>query len=171
VLAEIRESLQMQIEPRDGGSIPPKPKKVVVPKRLGELIPEKVVEAVWEEHHTGAFRDALRLASVTNYEEIEKCWKAFQGIIRAMELAYLARFFGEEALPKPKISILHRGLDQVAKAAGLGEQSEEGFAEFLDDLCPCGLIQHRDAVRKLWSRSPRIRRRSSGGKAATRTQS
>ncbi len=75
-----------------------------------------------------------------------------------MEITYLVRFFGVELMPKPKVNILHRGLDQIAKAAGLEGQTEEGFAEFLDDLCPCGITRHKEAIRKLSSRSSQIRR-------------
>jgi hypothetical protein len=59
---------------------------------------------------------------------------------------------------KAKGDILHRGLNEIAKAAGIEDQTEAGFAEFLDDLCPCGLKNHREAVRKLASRSTRMRR-------------
>jgi hypothetical protein len=61
-------------------------------------------------------------------------------------------YWGWEILRRPKVNILHRGLGEIAKAAGLGEQTNKGFAEFLDDLCPCGLQRHDEAVRKLKSR-------------------
>jgi hypothetical protein len=96
-----------------------------------------------------------------NYDDQEKSWKAFKGIIRAMETAYVVQYWGWELLPRPKANILHRGLDEIAKAAGLGEQTEEGFANFLDDLCPCGLRRHKEAVRKLGSRFEKTRRRRS----------
>jgi hypothetical protein len=128
------------------------------PRTMAELIPEKLVKRIWEEHHSGSFREALRRAAGFDREGQEKSWKAFQGIIRAMEIAYLVSFFGLELLPKPKVNILHRGLDQIAKAAGLEGQTEEGFAEFLDDLCPCGIRRHKEAIRKLSSRSSQIRR-------------
>ena len=131
-----------------------KPKE---PRSLAELVPEKLVKTIWEEHHSGTFRDAIRRAAGVHRDE-QKSWKAFQGIIRAMEVAYLVSYIGDELLPKPKVSILHRGLDRIAKAGGLEGQTEEGFAEFLDDLCPCGIRRHKEAVRKLWSRSSRNRR-------------
>lgn len=155
VLAEIQESLSRRSGDRNTTVRITKPR---APKTLTKLVPEKLVKSIWEEHHSGTFRDALRRAAGFDREGQEKSWKAFQGIIRAMEIAYLVRFFGLELLPKPKVSILHRGLDQIAKAAGLEEQTEEGFAEFLDDLCPCGITRHKEAIRKLSSRSSQIRR-------------
>ena len=59
-----------------------------------------------------------------------------------------------------RFSILHRGLHKIARATGIGDQTEEGFAEFLDDLCPCGLKRHRKAIRKALRRSQRIRPKS-----------
>ncbi len=155
-LAEIQERLSKQPRERKIRVRLPKPKWPKAPKSLAELVPEKLVKIIWEEHHSGTFRDALRIAA--GGPEQEESWKAFQGIIRAMEIAYLVHFLGWEMLPRPKVSILHRGLDQIAKAAGLEGQTEEGFAEFLDDLCPCGIKRHKEAVRKLSSRSARIRR-------------
>jgi hypothetical protein len=125
---------------------------------LAKLIPESLVRNIWEENHNGSYEHAIRRAAATNYEELDKSWRVFQGIIRAMETAYLVGYLGLEFLSKPKVNILHRGLDEIAKAAGIGDQTEKGFAQFLDDLCPCGLKRHREAVRKLSSRSVRIRR-------------
>ena len=126
------------------------------PRTLAKLVPEGLVKAIWEEHHTGKFEDAIRQASGADFEELGRGWKAFQGILNAIRLAYLFNICGFELLPKPKISILHRGLKQIADTAGLDLLSEEGFAEFLDDLCPCGIKQHKGAVRKLSSRSARM---------------
>jgi hypothetical protein len=129
------------------------------PTTMADLVPEKFIKSIWEDHHSGTFRDALRQAAGFDHEgqrtSWEESWKAFQGIMHAMKLAYL---FEADELPRPKVNILHRRLDQIAKAAGLGGLTEEGFAEFLDNLCPCGLRRHKEAVRKLSSRSPRMRR-------------
>jgi len=133
----------------------PKPK---IPRSLAELVSEKDVKAIWEESHSGSYEDALARAAGTNHEEVDESCKVFKGILRAMEAAYLVGHFGMELLPKPKVSILHRRLDEIAKAAGIGDQTQKGFAEFLDDLCPCGLKSHGEALRKLSSRYPPIRR-------------
>jgi hypothetical protein len=43
---------------------------------------------------------------------------------------------------------------KVAKAAGLEAQTNEGFAEFLDDLCPCGIKEPQrggpKVIKSLW---------------------
>ena len=152
-LAQILESLSMQ--PRDKNTTMRLAKRKK-PTSLAQLIQENVVKTVYEDHHADTLREAIRVAG--EVQDWKKSWRAFQGIIRAIEMAYVAHYFGEELLPKPKVSILHRGLARIAKASGLEGQTEEGFAEFLDDLCPCGLRSHREAVRKLRSRSARNRR-------------
>jgi hypothetical protein len=128
------------------------------PRRLAELVREKLVKSIWEENHAGKFEDAIAQATPRNSKEFNNSWRVFQGIIRAMEAAYLVDYWCQEFMPRPKVNILHKGLDQTAKAAGIGHQIQKGFAEFLDDLCPCGLKRHREAVRKLSSRSKRMRR-------------
>lgn len=90
------------------------------------------------------------------HDNQDRPWKVFQGIIRAIEAAYWIEFFGDDIRPMPKVSFLHRGLKQLAIEAGLRDQTRGGFAEFLDDLCPCGLRNHREAVRKLESRAKRF---------------
>ena len=128
------------------------------PKRLTELISEGIVKAVWEDNHSSRFEDAIMRAAPKRFEDADKSWKVFQQIIRAMETAYLAKYWGVEFLAKPKADIMHKSLDEIAKAAGLKDLTEKGFAEFLDDLCPCGLRNHGEAVRKLSGRSSQIRR-------------
>src|SRR5487761_150384 len=128
-----------------------------VPKTIAQLVPEKLVKNIWEDQHSGRFEDAVAIANQLNYNNQEKPWKVFQGIMHAMESAYWVSFFGPEIMSMPKVNILHSGLKQVAIAAGLKGQTREGFAEFLDDLCPCGLKNHREAVRKMESRSERYR--------------
>jgi hypothetical protein len=152
-LAEIEESLSIQ--PRDTNFTVRASKE---PRSLAELVPEELIKTVWEEHHAGTFEEAIRQAAGVSFAELPKSWKAFQGIIRAMETAYLASFFGDEFLPKPKVSILHRGLARITRAAGLELETDAAFAEFLDGFCPCGIRRHKEAVRKLSSRSARISR-------------
>lgn len=128
------------------------------PRTLSELVPERSVRNIWEDQHSGSFDDAVRIAGQLGYKGGDRPWKVFRGILNAMEAAYHVVFYGPEILSMPKVSILHRGLKQVAIEAGLKDQTREGFAEFLDDLCPCGLKSHREAVRKMESRSERFRR-------------
>jgi hypothetical protein len=154
VLAEIRAALANRPGARSVRHLP-LPKR---PKSLAELISERTVKTIWEDNHSGRFEDAIAQAAATDHENPNKSWKVFQSIIRAIESAYLLDFVALELLQRPKVNILHKGLNEIAKAAGIGDQKEEGFAEFLDDLCPCGLKKHREAVRKVSSRSPRMRR-------------
>jgi len=122
------------------------------PKTLSQLIPESTVKAIWEDHNRGRFEDALEAASL-GYKDPKKGWRVFKSIVVAIERAYLFEQWGWEVLPKPKASILHKGLQKIAIAAGLRDLTEAGFAEFLDDLCPCGISRHREAVRKFRTRS------------------
>jgi hypothetical protein len=126
------------------------------PTTLAELVPDDLIKSVWEENHNSSFESAIMQADDTNDDKHDRSRKAFKGIIRAIEIAYFGRYWGWELLRRPKVSILHRGLDEIARRADLGG-TEKGFVEFLDDLCPCGL-KHKEAVRKLMSRSETIRR-------------
>jgi len=154
-LNEIQHRLAMK-RPRTSRPIHiPEPIK---PKTLAELVPEKVVKAVWEDQHSGTFEDAISKSVPNNFEEHLKSWRIFQGIVRAVEGAYGVNVFGLEVLPRPKVSVLHRGLLEIANAAGLRDLTTAGLTEFFDDLCPCGIKNHKEAIRKLSSRSGRIRR-------------
>jgi len=128
----------------------PKPRKT-----LADLAPERLVRRIWEDNHSGTLEDAVRAAGQMNFDNQEKPWKVFQGIMQAMEGAYWVSFFGPEILPKPKVSILHKGLNRIAMAVRL-ERTQ--YPDFFDDLCPCGLKNHREALRKIESRSERYRR-------------
>jgi len=130
----------------------------MVPTTFAELVPEKFVKAIWEDQHSGRYSDALKRAALIDFNKHQEGWKVFQTIVRAIEAAYLVNVVGIELLPKPKVNILHRGLSLIGARAGLKGQTITGFAEFLDSLCPCGLLDHREAVRKLWSRSSNTRR-------------
>jgi len=152
VLAQIRNVVSPTRPPRPRVTRMPKPK----PRQtLADLAPERLVRRIWEDNHSGTLNDAIRAAGQMDFDNQEKPWRAFQGIMQAMEGAYWVSFFGPEILPKPKVSILHRGLKQIAIAVGL--ESAIQYAEFFDDLCPCGLKNHREAVRKMESRSGRYR--------------
>lgn len=125
-------------------------------RTLSELVPEHLVRSIWEDQHSGSFDDAIRVAAQLGLDSGDRPWKVFRGILTAMEDAYHVVFFDLDILPKPKVSLLHRGLKELATEAGLSDQTRTGFAEFLDDLCPCGLRNHREAVRKLESRARRF---------------
>ena len=131
----------------------PKPK---LAESLAELVPEKTVKSVWELDHNTSFQNAIKEAAGASYPDVDQCFKTFQAILRAIETAYLVNTWGWEFLHKPKINILHKGLRDIADAAGIGlgkELTEKGFATFLDDLCPCGLKRHESALRRALHRS------------------
>lgn len=132
-----------------------------------ELVPESLVKSVWEDQHAGRFEWAIRQASGADLDDPHQCWKVFQKILRAIEAAYYVERWGLELLPRPKINFLHRELLEIANAAGLSDLNERGLAEFLDDLCPCGLKSHREAFRKAMSRSRKTHGRCQGHRAST----
>jgi hypothetical protein len=127
--------------------------KLKSPKNLNQLVPESRVASLWEEQHSSSYREALKQAADVDLRDTTKSWKAFRGILVALETAYKARYWGIESLPQPKVNIAHTGLNQIARIVGLQGLTVEGFAGFLDDLCPCGLENHLGSVRKQWGRS------------------
>jgi hypothetical protein len=133
------------------------PPTLIAPNNLNELVPDSLVASKWEEQHCGTYRRALKQAAEAGPRNRRQSLKAFQAILRALEAAYMVRYWGIEQLQKPRVNIVHRGLNQIAKDVGLRGLTAKGFAEFLDDLCPCGLRDHAGAVRKLWARSPNSR--------------
>jgi hypothetical protein len=130
----------------------PNPRK---PYSFSELVSEKLIEIVWEAQQNGKYKTALRKAAAIRPSNVKECWATFQTIIRAMESAYLADFLGMEFLRKPKVQILHTGLRKIANAAGCRDITKGAFAEFLDDICPCGLKEHGGAARHLALREVR----------------
>lgn len=147
-------------------SAPKAPKRVRLrilkkPTTFAELVPEKLIKALWEEQHSGTYHAALERAAPADFEKWDESLKAFQSIVRAIEAAYRVNFLGIELLPKPKVNILHQRLQQIAILIGLEGLTRSGFAEFLDRLCPCGLLDHKGAVRKSWARSLKTRRSKS----------
>jgi hypothetical protein len=152
-LAQLRASLTLQVRTRRVKIVG----HLMKPRKLADLVPEKLIKTTWEEQNRGTYLDALKRAAVIDFKKHKESWKVFQGIVRATETAFLVNFLGHEVLPKPKVSILHRGLNQIARDVGLQGLTGSGFAELLDDLCPCEIRNHEGAVRKLWRRSPLIR--------------
>jgi hypothetical protein len=154
---------QLENRPLTTMSGPIRPRKE--PRGLRDLLPEKTMERLWGDHHSETYQDGIRAAVPGKFEssetwstEIRRSWKAFQKLLRIMEQAWLLEYMGWEFLRKPKVNILHIGLHEISKAAGLRDQNLEGFAEFLDDLCPCGLREHKGAIRKLGMRSTAVRK-------------
>ena len=154
-LSQVLDSLSREPRKTNAKALLPEPK---APKSLAELIPESLVRTIWEENHSGSLNAAIGKAAGFGCGPNEVSWKIFSQILRTIEISYNVNRFGADLLPNPKVNILHKGLERIAKAACLEDDLDERwFAEFLDDLCPCGLERHRGAVRKLWSRSRNAR--------------
>jgi hypothetical protein len=153
-LFQILDSLSWRSRKTDKKASLPEPK---TPKSLAELIPEELVRAIWEEHHNGSLNAAIGKAAGLGCGQYEMSGKVFSQILKTMEIAYSVNRFGTDLLPRPKTNILHRGLQTIAKAAiSEDDLDEKWFSELLDYLCPCPLKRHREAVRKLQSRSKEI---------------
>jgi hypothetical protein len=159
VLEQIRQELEAKKSGRSSARMPD-PKRV---KRLSDLFPEKTVRMIWKDHHTETFDKALRKATKIDLTDIsvKESWKSFKAIQRAMEIAYSVTFYGQGVLPRPRNNILHRGLSEIASLDVLKGLKTEAFVEFLDDLCPCRLKNHKGAARKMEYRSPSLRRHRS----------
>lgn len=99
-LAQIRNVVSPTRPPRPRVTRMPKPKSR---QTLADLAPERLVRRIWEDNHSGTFNDAIRAAGQMNFDNQEKPWKAFQGILHAMEGTYLVSFFGPEILPRPDL--------------------------------------------------------------------
>lgn len=135
------------------------------PKTLAELIPEASVRHAWEDQHSGTFDDAVRVAGSFDTSEKERD-KTLKGILNAMETAFWVSRYGYDILSRPKINILHKGLKRIAKVAGL---EKNHHAAFFNYMCPCGLGDHKEAVRKLEGRVRRFaaKARPAGNKQNT----
>lgn len=146
---EIEQQLQAQPKVQKSFKLPPPPPP---PKRLSELVDEKTIRTVYEQQNAGTYREALKLAASGD----RKASLAWRKILHAVEAAYFINHYGDDAAPKPRVHFLHRELLEIADATDLKELTHQGFAEFLDDVCPCDKNHKTDAIRKLrkrWSRT------------------
>jgi hypothetical protein len=149
----LREQSTLQESPKLSLALP------VPPRHLADLINEKTVMGVYEEQNEGSYEDALRQAAL-GFGGGHRAW---QKIRRAIDWAYQIDYLGLEATPKPRLQFLHRHLLEVAELVEIDDLKHEGIAEFLDDICPCGVKQHNpDAIRKLRARKERSRPRKRG---------
>jgi hypothetical protein len=150
VFAEINQRL---LEGRQNKlAIEPRPRKLPrprgVPKRLSDLVEERIVKAVYEDRNSGSYKDALKLAG-TREKRSRSAWRKIR---YAIDVAYRIHMAGDDSIPSPRVHFLHRSLLEIAYAQGITEQTYEGILEFLDDLCPCGKKHKPDAIRKLKGR-------------------
>jgi hypothetical protein len=121
------------------------------PQRFADLFSEEDIKFVFEDHNSGSYEDAL--VAVWEDQGV-KSRAALRKIFRAIEKVYLWTYGGLELLPAPRVHFLHRRLLDIVNLAGMSEQTPEGIAEFLDDVCPCGKKHTDQAIRKLKKRLP-----------------
>jgi len=129
------------------------PSRPSPPRRLSDLVDEKLVKIVFEQQNSDSYERALRLAAFGG----KKRNLAWRKISLALNAAYLIKVDGPHAIPRPRVDYLHRELLKMTEQLKINKLTHAGIAEFLDDICPCCGIKHRPGtVRKLrnrWSRS------------------
>lgn len=116
------------------------------PKRLGDVLNERLVRKVHEYLYEEPFGKALGQFYSTEGEQ------ASEQIRETINVVLAVSRHGEEMLPKPRGNWLHRHLLEVAKAANLGNLTNREMAEFFDDLCPCGSKHSRETMKKFRQR-------------------
>lgn len=118
-----------------------------------DLCKEKVVKAVYEDQNIGSYKDAIREASAGG----KKGRAVWRKILRSIDRAYLIEIHGPEVALMPRVRFLHRELLDIMKLLKIDDISREGFAEFFDDMCPCGKDHKADTIRKLGLRIAKAR--------------
>jgi hypothetical protein len=147
-LYQIKERIKECLEPRKP-IVLRKPHRGIVsssPSSFSDLIYDRTVKVVYEDQNAGTYQNALQRAASGD-------GSTFRKILRAIEHAYAVDQIGPHGAPAPKVQFFHRKLLEIVKVAGINDLKDEGILEFLDDLCPCGEVHERDAIRKLRKRS------------------
>lgn len=126
------------------------------PRRLSDLVDEKLVKIVFEQQNTDSYERALWLAAFGG----KRRNLAWRKISLAVNAAYLIKVDGLHAIPRPRVDYLHRELLKMAEQLKISKLTHAGIAEFLDDICPCGIKHRPGTVRKLRNRWSRGRRAS-----------
>lgn len=142
---QIEEQLKNKPVVRMGIKLPPPPPP---PQSLSELVDDEIIGSVYEDQNEGSYKDALKQAAAA-YGEGTSAWRK---ILRAVDGAYATRHYGIEHAPKPRVHFLHRNLLEITNLATMSDFTNEGIAEFLDDICPCGKKHTPEAIRKLRKR-------------------
>jgi hypothetical protein len=152
VLNELRN--QIRNRPRST-KLPPvhEPQPQPAPESLMDLIEEKIVRDVYEDQNIGSYKDALTKASSGGKRGLA-VWRK---ILRSIHRAYEIGIHGAEVAPKPRVHFLHRELLDLMKLLEIDDITREGFAEFFDDMCPCGKSHRADTIRKLGLRIAKAR--------------
>ena len=133
--------------------LPAVPKPRPEPEKLMDLIEEKIVKAVYEDQNSGSYKDALKKASAGGRQG-HAVWRK---VLRSIDRAYVIGIDGLDFVPMPKLNVLHRELLDIMKLLKINDITREGFAEFFDDMCPCGENHKPDTIRKLGSRIAKAR--------------
>ena len=146
---EIRKQLVKQ--PLDASRLhldlmPPLPSP---PEQFLDLVDESEIETVFEQQNEESYKNALKLA-MSGGRRGELIWRK---ILLAVDHAHFIKLHGPQVIPKPRIQFLHRELLKMTEPLGINDLTHEGIAEFLDDMCPCGIKHKSGTIRKL--RNPR----------------
>jgi hypothetical protein len=153
-LYQLKREIEEYLKPKMTPDTPRPPRGIVPspPSCFSELISDRTIEVVYEEQNSDIYRSALQRAAKGHRS-------TFRKILRAIDHVYTIDQIGAQAAPAAKVQFFHRKLLGIADLAGLTDLKDDGILEFFDDLCPCGEVHRRDAIRKLRKRSPkRIRR-------------
>jgi hypothetical protein len=152
VLNELRDRIRNRPRSTRLPSVPePQPQSET--ENLMDLFEEKIVRAVFEDQNSGNYKDALRKASAGGRRGLA-VWRK---ILRSIDQAYLIGIHGPEVAPMPRVKFLHRELLDIARLLKIDDLTREGFAEFFDDMCPCGKNHKADTIRKLGLRIAKAR--------------
>lgn len=153
LFVQTKEDLENRPLARSGAKLPPASPP---PQRLSDLLDERTIKAVYENHNEGIYEDALKKAA-KGYGEGRSAWRK---LARAIDTAYLISHCGIDFAPRPRVHFLHRELLEITNSEHLRDLSLEGIVEFFDDVCPCGREHKTDAIRKLRKRAARRRPKS-----------
>lgn len=148
---QLKEQIQDFLSPKKQPIVRKRSKLIIpppAPKCFAELVEDRSIMFVYEDQNSDTYAHALQRAGRGDRS-------AFRKILRAIEHVFVIDRVGLEAAPVPKVQFLHRRLLEIAKLAGLNELTDEGFLEFLDDICPCEKGHGSDAIRKLRKRLAR----------------
>jgi hypothetical protein len=116
------------------------------PKRLSDILDEKLVRDVYEYLHEEPLKNAFARFNT------KEGGRAFDKISEAVVVALDVSRLGEQGLPRPRGNWLHRQLLELAAAAKLRHLTDRDMAEFFNDLCPCGATHTRETMKKFRQR-------------------
>jgi hypothetical protein len=122
------------------------------PRRLLDILPERVVRQVHEYLHEEPFTDAVGELLLD-----DAVMKALERIKETIETALYFYRFGEQALPKPRGNWLHRQILSFIQSSTSEKFTDSELAELFDYFCPCGSGHNREAMKKFRWRQSRLK--------------